>query len=169
MTKLAQLQYPDPMHLEAAAGWIQLGDYNSANDELENIRAEWRAHPDVLDMRWLIYSHHEQWDACLDIASAIVKMASDRVWGWIHKAYALRRATGGGIEKAKPVLLEAAKLFPDDDMIQYNLACYCAQLGQLDAAQEYLHKSYELGDAKRIKLIALDDDDLKPLWESEVK
>lgn len=167
MTKLAQLQHPDPMHLEAAAGWIQLGDYNSANDELEKIRAEWRAHPDVLDLRWLIYSHHEQWDACLDIASAIVKIASDRVWGWVHKAYALRRATGGGIEKAKPVLLEAAKLFPDDDIIQYNLACYCAQLGQLNAAQEHLDKSYELGDAKQIKLMALDDDDLKPLWDGE--
>ena len=64
-------------------------------------------------------------------------------------------------------LLEAAKLFPDDDMIQYNLACYCAQLGQLDAAQEHLDKSYELGDAKQIKLMALDDDDLKPLWEGE--
>ena len=167
MTKLAQLQHPDPMHLEAAAGWIQLGDYNSANDELEKIRAEWRAHPDVLDLRWLIYSHHEQWDACLDIASAIVKIASDRVWGWVHKAYALRRATGGGIEKAKPVLLEAAKLFPDDDIIQYNLACYCAQLGELNAAQEHLDKSYELGDAKQIKLMALDDDDLKPLWDGE--
>ena len=167
MTKLAQLQHPDPMHLEAAAGWIQLGDYHSANDELEKIRAEWRAHPDVLDLRWLIYSHHEQWDACLDIASAIVKIASDRVWGWVHKAYALRRATGGGIEKAKPVLLEAAKLFPDDDIIQYNLACYCAQLGQLNTAQEYLDKSYELGDAKQIKLMALDDDDLKPLWDGE--
>ena len=167
MTKLAQLQHPDPMHLEAAAGWIQLGDYDSANDELEKIRAEWHAHPEVLDLRWLIYSHHEQWDACLNIASAIVKIASDRVWGWVHKAYALRRATGGGIEKAKPVLLEAAKLFPDDDIIQYNLACYCAQLGQLDAAQEHLDKSYELGDAKQIKLMALDDDDLKPLWDGE--
>ena len=167
MTKLAQLQHPDPMHLEAAAGWIQLGDYDSANDELEKIRTEWHTHPDVLDLRWLIYSHHEQWDACLDIASAIVKIASDRVWGWVHKAYALRRATGGGIEKAKPVLLEAAKLFPDDDIIQYNLACYCAQLGQLDAAQEHLDNSYELGDAKQIKLMALDDDDLKPLWDGK--
>ena len=126
MTKLAQLQHPDPMHLEAAAGWIQLGDYDSANDELEKIRAEWRAHPDVLDLRWLIYSHHEQWDACLDIASAIVKMVPDRVSGWIHKAISLRRANGGGFENAKALLLEAAKLFPDDDTIQYNLACYTA-------------------------------------------
>ena len=169
MTKLAQLKHPDPMHLKAAAGWIQLGDYDSANEELENIRAEWRAHPDVLELRWLIYSHDEQWDACLDIASAVVKMAPDRVSGWVHKAYSLRRANDGGVEKAKAVLLEAAKLFPDDDMIQYNLACYCAQLGQLDAAQEYLDKSYELGDAKQIKLMALDDEDLKPLWDGEAK
>ena len=55
------------MHLEAYAGWIQLGDYDSANDELEKIRA------DVLNLRWLIYSHHEQWDACLGTTSAIVK------------------------------------------------------------------------------------------------
>ena len=167
MTKLAQLQHPDTMHFKAGVGWIQLEDYDSANDELEKIRAEWRAHPDVLELRGLIYSHREQWDACLDITSAIVKMAPDRVWGWVHKAYAQRRATGGGIEKAKPLLEEAAKLFPDHDMIQYNLACYCAQLGQLEAAKEYLGKSYELGDAKQIKLRALDDDDLKPLWDGD--
>ena len=169
MPKLAQLKHPDPMHLEAAAGWIQLGDYDSANDELEKIRAEWRAHPDVLDLRWLIYSNDEQWDACLDIASAVVKMVPDRAQGWLDKAFSLRRANDGGIEKAKPVLEEAAKLFPSDSMIQYNLACYCSQLGQLEAAQEHLHKSYELGDAKQIKLMALDDEDLKPLWEGEAK
>ena len=87
----------------------------------------------------------------------------------MDKAFSLRRANDGGVEKAKTVLLEAAKLFPDDDMIQYNLACYCAQLGQLDAAQEHLDKSYELGDAQQIKLIALDDEDLKPLWQGEAQ
>ncbi|MDB4683849.1 tetratricopeptide repeat protein [bacterium] len=169
MTKLAQLQHPDPMHLKAASGWIQLGDYDSANDELEKIRAEWRAHPDVLELRWLIYSHDEQWDACLDIASAVMKIAPDRATGWVDKALSLRRANGGGIEKAKAVLDEAAKLFPTEWTVQYNLACYCSQLGQLYAAQEYLNKSYELGDAQKIKLMALDDEDLKPLWEGEAK
>ena len=98
-----------------------------------------------------------------------VKTAPDRVWGWIHKAISLRRANGGGFENAKALLLEAAKLFPEDGMIQYNLACYCAQLGQLDAAQEHLNKSYELGDAQQIKLMALDDEDLKPLWQGEAQ
>jgi hypothetical protein len=32
----------------------------------------------------------------------------------VHKAFSLRRASGGGVEKAKPVLLEAAKLFPTE-------------------------------------------------------
>ena len=35
--------------------------------------------------------------------------------------------------------------------------------------KQYLDKSYELGDAQKIKLIALDDDDLKPLWDGEAK
>ena len=84
--------------------------------------------------------------------------------GGVDKAYALRHANDGGIEKANVVLDEAAKLFPTEWSIHYNLACYNAQLGQLDAAQEHLDKSYELGDAKQIKLMALDDEDLKPLW-----
>jgi len=87
----------------------------------------------------------------------------------VDKAFSLRRASGGSIEKAKAVLGEAAKLFPTEWAVQYNLACYSAQLGQLDAAKEHLHKSYESGDAKQIKLMALDDEDLKPLWQGEAQ
>ena len=147
-------------------------NYIGAEDQRDFIpksNSRWRVHPDVLDMRWLIYAHHEQWDACLNIASTIVKMVPDRVLSWVNKAYSMRWANDGSIEKAKPVLLEAAELFPGDSTIQYHLACYCSQLGQLDAAQEHLHKSYELGDAKQIKLMALDDEDLKPLWEGEAQ
>jgi len=93
--------------------------------------------------------------------------APDRgVWGRVHKAHSLRQVNGGGIEKAKVVLEEAAKLSPAEPMAQYNLACYCAQLGQLDDTQEHLGKSNELGDAKQTKLMALDDEDWKPLWEA---
>ena len=58
------------------------------------------------------------------------------------------------------MLFEVAKLFPNESMIQYNLACYCAKR---DAANKHLGKSYELGDARQIKLVALIDEDLKPL------
>ncbi len=106
--------------------------------------------------------------ASIDRLSWAVKSA-DRAASCVHKAYSLRRSSAGDLERAKAVLLEAAKLFPDDDTVQYNLACYCAQLGQLDAAKEYLGKSCELGDAAQIKLRALDDEDLKPLWDGALK
>ena len=114
MTNLAQLKHPDPMHLKAAAGWIQLGDYDSANDELENIRAEWRAHPDVLELRWLIYSHHEQWDAVSGYHFSDCENGSGSSLGLGYtKPYRYVVLSGGGFENAKALLLEAAKLFPD--------------------------------------------------------
>jgi len=101
----------------------------------------------------------------LDIATAIVKQAPDRASGWIHRAYSLRRTKNGGIEKAKKMLEDAAGLFPKEWLIPYNLACYCAQLGQLDEATKLLQTAYALGDEKQIKLMALDDEDLEPLWK----
>ena len=40
-----QLQPPDAGHLQAAEGWVGLGDYAAANDELEQITAACRAEP----------------------------------------------------------------------------------------------------------------------------
>jgi hypothetical protein len=49
------LQPPDTIHLQAATGWVGLGDH-AAYDELELISAANRAHPDVLQLRWRIYA-----------------------------------------------------------------------------------------------------------------
>jgi hypothetical protein len=48
--------------------------------------------------------------------------------------------------------------------MRYNLACYECQLGRLELAKEWLEKAFKLGDAKKMKLAALDDPDLEPLW-----
>jgi hypothetical protein len=42
------------MHLSAAIGWVGLGDWREANDELEKITQDLRSHPEVLEVRWLI-------------------------------------------------------------------------------------------------------------------
>ena len=75
------------MHLKAAAGWIQLGDYDSANDELEKIRAEWRAHPDVLDLRWFIYSHRRT-VGCVSgyCLGSCEDCSRSSLTGWVDKA-----------------------------------------------------------------------------------
>jgi len=42
----------DLRHLQAAQGWLELGNHLEANEELENITAKHRAHPAVLELRW---------------------------------------------------------------------------------------------------------------------
>ena len=49
-------------------------------------------------------------------------------------------------------------------MRHYNLACYECQLGELEVAKARLQHAFKL-EAK-CRLMALDDDDLAPLWDS---
>lgn len=48
-----KLNHADSFHLRAAEGWFELGDLVSANNELDEISAEERAHPAVLIMRYV--------------------------------------------------------------------------------------------------------------------
>lgn len=51
-----------------------------------------------------------------------------------------------------------------EPMIHFNLACYQCQLGDLDGARQRLHRAIEL--CSDLRLLALEDEDLKPLWDS---
>jgi hypothetical protein len=64
---------PDELHFQAANGWLELRNWLETNEELENITPALRAHPDVLAVRWQIYARAEKWEACVDIAEAVVK------------------------------------------------------------------------------------------------
>ena len=158
------LTITDLHHLNAAQGWLELGDWQSANDELENIAPQLRAHPDVLKMRFDVYSAAEHWELALVVAEAVVKMLPDEPEGWIHRSFALHelKRTGEAQEKLRP----AAGKFPKQWLIVYNLACYACQLGQLDEARVLLDRAFTLGDAKQVKLMSLDDPDLSPLFTS---
>lgn len=48
------LLHVEAKHLEAAEGWLELGNYLEANQELEKITPQYRAHLDDLDMRWQV-------------------------------------------------------------------------------------------------------------------
>lgn len=150
--------------LRAAEGWLELGNAVEAAAELEDLPADLREHPAVLEMRWQIYAKELNWDAAREVARSIVAQMPDVAGGWLHLSYATRRATGGGLQAAWEVLLPAAKKFPEIQLISYNLACYACQLGQLDIAREWLRKAFAPGDTARYKLMALQDSDLKPLW-----
>ena len=153
----------DKRHLEAAEGWLGLGLHLEANEELEQITAQLRAHPDVLELRWHIYSKEKKWEACVDIAGAIIKLAPDRSDGWIHRSFALHELQR--TQEAFDQLLPVVTKFPKVWTIPYNLACYASRLQQFDEAQKWLKQAIAL-DKQTVQAAAIEDEDLKPLWES---
>ena len=68
---MKRLEPPDALHLQAAQGWLELGNYLEADKELDEITASLRAHPDVLKVRWEIYAAAKKWEAALDIAAGL--------------------------------------------------------------------------------------------------
>jgi len=161
-TKLVPLSPSDSSHLQAAEGWLELGNHLEANEELEKISAKLRAHPDVLELRWDIYAKAKKWNACLDIAKAITELAPNRPFGWIHVSYALHEL--GRTKEACENLIAVADKFPKLPTILYNLACYSCRLGHLEDARKLLEKAFKYGDAET-KLMALEDRDLEALWK----
>ena len=73
-------------------------------------------------------------------------------------------ACGGGLDQAWDALLPAAEKFPSAAVIAYNLSCYACQMNQLDVSRHWFKRAVKIGDRETIKKMALEDDDLKPLW-----
>lgn len=155
------LPHGDAIHLTAAKGWCELQNFAEAQEELAKITASLLVHPDVLEIRWQICANTKKWDEALEIATAIVAATPGKPNGWIYRANSLNEL--GRVEESYAIALEAAQRFPKDEIILYDLACYCCALKRLDEARAWLRKAIEFGGA-RIKLKALDDPDLEPLW-----
>ena len=159
------LEPPASHHLDAAIGWLGLGCADDARAELEEIAAVHQLHPDVLEVRWTLCAHEKRWADALTIAELELQAAPEDSAGWLHRAYALRRVREGGLPQAWDALLPAAKKFPGEPVIAFNLSCYACQMQQLEIARTWLHRAINAGKKDAIKKMALADDDLQPLWK----
>ncbi len=162
------LEPPETHYLSGALGWLGLGNIAEAKAELGRIAPARQNHPDVLEARWQICAEEKHWEQGLQIARALIHAAPERVTGWLHQAYALRRTTGGGLQDAWDVLLPVSDKFPEEPIVSYNLACYACQLNQLDSARGWLRRAVALAGKDAIRRMALEDSDLQPLW-AEIK
>jgi hypothetical protein len=162
MNEMKTLEPPDTFHVDAARGWLGLGDAVSAAAELEHITPPCRTHPAVLHARCEIYHRTKEWDALIAVAETLIEIAPKDPQGWVHRSFALHELKR--TLEAFDQLLPAARQFPRNWLIPYNLACYCAQLARLQDSRTFLEAAFALGDAKELKLMALADPDLEPLW-----
>ena len=163
-TTMQRLEPPESHYVSAALGWLELGLPAEATVELDHLPALWQTHPDVLEVRWAIVAAQRRWDAALAVATELVQIAPNRPTGWLHRAYAARRAPGGGLAEARRALLPAASRFPRERLVAFNLACYACQMGDLPEARKWLRRAFRLGPRDEVRALALEDGDLEALW-----
>jgi hypothetical protein len=156
------LPHPNCYFLDAAVGWLELGNPAEALKELEQVSAEYQNDARVLEVKWQVFARTESWDRSLPIAQEFCKAAPGLPQPWLHQAVSLYRLNR--TEEAWKLLLPFAQKFPRSWMIPYDLACYACQLSKVDEGRRWLKKAFRLGDSKEIKLLALADPDLKVLW-----
>src|SRR5262245_44567543 len=130
------LEAPDHQYWRAAVGYVELGMFHEANDQLENIDPFNRAAPEVLAVRIAVYHGLKKWELMQQVAKRVAEYQPDDVQWTISLAYATRRADS--IQAAKKILLNAEPKFPKDPNIKYNLACYFCQTGDIKTAKTYL-------------------------------
>jgi len=159
---MRKLKHPDSFHLEAAEGWLELGDWLSADGELDLITPQLRAHPSVLVVRAMIYFKAKNWIGLIEISETLTKMLPKQSQGWIHRSFALHelKKTQEAFDRLAPV----ADRFPKEWIVPYNLACYAAQLGNIQESEAWFKKAMAI-DEHTVKRSAIDDPDLDPLWK----
>ncbi len=148
-------------HVKYAQGYLGLGLFNEAADELEAIEAEDRFLPAVMAVRLELYWESKQWQNVIRTARELVAADPGCERAWIGWAFALREV--GQIAEAKAVLLEAEPRHgPNSALLQYNLGCYHCLLGELSEARSRLKQAFRMHPP--FKDEAAEDPDLEALW-----
>ncbi len=159
----------DAKHLRAASGWLGLRNVKEALAELEQISSAGKMQPEILELRWSVYSKIGKWEICAEIAALLLEAAPYRPFAWLQRAHALRCLPEKGAQAAFEALFPALRNFPEEYIIPFNLACYASQLGRFDDANKYLSVALKLaiaqGEGEYFTKVAQKEPDLEPLWE----
>lgn len=137
--------------LEAALGYLQLGMFEEANEEIEQLPLEDKVSPGVLRLRTAIYSETKSWHLLREGAGFLVDSLPGDPQHWIWLAYATRRTAS---IPAETILLQALESHPSgrDDSFQPRML---RRPDREDRGGK--------GKAPEARLLALDDPDLEPL------
>lgn len=143
----------------ASSGFAELGLFQEAVTELEEIPEEVKGSLPVL-VAWLeVYQSWQKWGEAVAVADRLTEKDPENPSWFVALAYATRRARD--LRSAREILQDAVIKFSSCAVIQFNLACYAAQLGELEAAKRYLAAAIDLDQS--FAELAKSDPDLEPL------
>jgi predicted Zn-dependent protease len=154
------LEPPDSHYLRAAEGWLELGNCVEAGAELDQIALGLRINPAVLEMRCRVFTVAKQWEGLIEASAALIAQQPQKAELYVRHANALFFL--GRTAEARSFVLPLINRFPDNAILQYNLACYECQLGNFDDSKFWLIKSIVMN--KTLWQFARQDPDLAPFW-----
>jgi tetratricopeptide (TPR) repeat protein len=145
----------------AASGFAELGLFQEAVEELEDLPESSRDDIPVLATWLQVYQSWGKWSEAEAVAERLIQKDPDEADWYVALGFAVRRAQS--LAAAEVILAAALLKFPGSATIHFNLACYYTQLGDLDKARQYLKRAIHIDES--FKKIALTDPDLQPLRE----
>ena len=83
------LEPPDSLHLQAAEGWLDLGNPKEAVEEFGKITESSRLNPDVLKFQVRFFIVVKNWETCLEVATALTALEPLPLRIYIYRSYAL--------------------------------------------------------------------------------
>ena len=93
---------------------------------------------------------------------SMAALLPDDPWGHLHKAFCLHELKR--TRMAYNTLIAVVDMHPKEWLMRYNLACYSCQLGNISESFDWLGKAISIAGKKEIRIMALDDPDLEPMW-----
>lgn len=142
--------------LTACQGYLDLGMPTEALRELKTLPPEVADRGEVVEIRVVVLIRAERWKTAATAARKLCKLRPNQPSGFIHLAYCLHEL--GQTQKARQTLLDGPRSLEKEGTYFYNLACYDAVLGDLEAARKHLARSIRLD--KRFREFARTDQDL---------
>jgi tetratricopeptide (TPR) repeat protein len=149
----------DP-RIRAAEGWIELGNYDEAAEELHNCPPEIKSSLPWLKLWVRVYVATEHWREVEMMCETLVKHAPDDPFTLFNYGESMHRQ--GRSREAFELFSRAPASFKGLPQYFYDYARYLCALEEYTLALSCLGKSFDLDPGLRIR--ALGDPDLERVW-----
>lgn len=131
----------------AAQGYVELGLFADAQEELAPLPAGARTRADVIELTVLCLMGEHRWEDALALCRTLCDQEPQEAGGFIHAAYCLHEL--GRTEAAMEMLAHGPDALRTKPVYYYNLGCYHAKLGQVEKAVRLLGQSFEMDGSLR--------------------
>lgn len=127
--------------IAAAQGYVELGLFDEARAEMQRLTAAEMERADVVELSLLCLMGERRWAEALELGRKLCQLEPDEPGGFIHAAYCLHEL--GRTREALDMLMKGPPALHSKAVYFYNLGCYRARLGEVDAAVRMLQKAFE--------------------------